>query len=184
VADVADEEAVKNVAEAVSTWDVLVMNAGYFPSPTPIAKADVGDYWKGYEVCIRFNALISVPTLILSLQTNLKSLVIFVKYFFPTANPTRAAALAVISGSLVMPTKMLLGMSAYQNSKLAVIKTMEYLALENPNIFCASVHPGMVDTALFRKSGATPEVLPMDDGESFPVCVFLTRAWACCVGGF
>lgn len=96
----------------------------------------------------------------------MKSLLIFSKYFFPSANPARASVLATISGSMVMDPKILAGLSAYQNSKLAVVKTIEYLAVENPNIFCASVHPGMVDTTLFRKSGATPEALPMDDGES------------------
>lgn len=57
VADVTDEEAVKKIADAVGTWDVLVLNAGYTTAPTPAAKADIGDYWKAYEVstplCIR-----------------------------------------------------------------------------------------------------------------------------------
>lgn len=95
----------------------------------------------------------------------MKSLILFAKYFFPKANPIRAAALAVISGSIVLPAKTLLGLSAYQNSKLAIVKTIEYPTLENPNMFCAAVHPGMVDTAIFRKSGVTPDMLPMDDGE-------------------
>lgn len=101
----------------------------------------------------------------------MKSAIIFAKYFFPTANPARASLLAVISGSIVMPTKMLVGLSAYQNSKLALIKTVEYLAVENPNIFCAAVHPGMVDTDIFRKAGATPDALPMDDRKCLRCCV-------------
>jgi len=80
--------------------------------------------------------------------------------------------LAVVSGSIVLPTKMLIGLSAYQNSKLALIKTVEYLSVENPNIFCSAVHPGMVDTKIFRKSGATPEVLPMDTGK-YPLICFM-----------
>jgi NAD(P)-dependent dehydrogenase (short-subunit alcohol dehydrogenase family) len=74
-----------------------------------------------------------------------------------------------------MPTKMLLGLSAYQNSKLAVVKTMEYLALENPNIFCVAVHPGMVDTDIFRKSGATPDMLPMDNGRLLSIYYLLSN---------
>ncbi|KAF2870142.1 hypothetical protein BDV95DRAFT_575156 [Massariosphaeria phaeospora] len=143
-ADVTDDAAVQKVADAVGTWDVLVLNAGYLPSPAPIAKADVGDYWKAYE-------------------TNVKGAIVCSKVLFPSANTSGAAALAVVSGSLVMPVKMTVSMSAYQCSKFAMIKTMEYLAAENPNVFCASVHPGMVDTNIFRKSGATPDALPMDD---------------------
>lgn len=45
-----DEEAVRKIADSVGAWDVLVLNAGYLPAPTPAAKADVGDYWKAYEV--------------------------------------------------------------------------------------------------------------------------------------
>ena len=45
---------------------------------------------------------------------------------------------------------------------MAVVKKLEVLAAENPSIFVANVHPGMVDTEIFRKSGATPELLPMD----------------------
>ena len=102
------------------------------------------------------------PSADISKKTNVKSTLLFAKYFFPTANPERASTLSVTSGSIVMPTKMFLGLSGYQTSKLAVVKMMEYLSLENPNIFCSSVHPGMVDTDIFRKSGATPDMLPMD----------------------
>lgn len=56
-------------------------------------------------------------------KRNVNFTMIFAKYFFPRANPTRAA-LAVVSGSVVFPINMLLRLSAYQNSKQAVIKTM------------------------------------------------------------
>ena len=61
---------------------------------------------------------------------------------------------------------MLPGLSAYISSKLAQVKMLEFLAAENPNVFVASVHPGMVETAIFRKSGAKAEQLPMDKGKS------------------
>ncbi|RYP63001.1 hypothetical protein DL771_009486 [Monosporascus sp. 5C6A] len=50
----------------------------------------------------------------------------------------------------------------YLASKLAVSKTVEFLAHENPDIFFASIHPGVVDTDVFRKSGATPDMMSMD----------------------
>lgn len=69
------------------------------------------------------------------------------------------------AGGAVFPPASLPGASAYLTSKMAMVKTLEFLAVENPNVFVASVHPGMVDTAVFRKSGAKPEMLPMDSGE-------------------
>ncbi|KAL9592171.1 MAG: hypothetical protein Q9179_006987 [Wetmoreana sp. 5 TL-2023] len=47
-------------------------------------------------------------------------------------------------------------------SKVVVVKVLEFLAVESPNIFIASLHPGIFDTALFRKSGLMPKMLPMD----------------------
>ena len=68
-------------------------------------------------------------------------------------------------GPIALPPAAVAGLSAYICSKTAMVKTLEFVAAEDPELFVASVHPGMVDTALFRRSGATPEMLPMDDGE-------------------
>jgi NAD(P)-dependent dehydrogenase (short-subunit alcohol dehydrogenase family) len=117
VGDVTDEVAMQKVVNEVGSWDVLVFNAGYFSSPAAAAKADIGDYWKAYEV--RFPIIMSFMRSIIltSWKVNVKSVIICAKAFFPTANPTRASALAVISGSLVLPPAMLVGMSAYKCSK-------------------------------------------------------------------
>ncbi|KAL8896132.1 MAG: hypothetical protein Q9192_003244 [Flavoplaca navasiana] len=64
---------------------------------------------------------------------------------------------------MCMPPAMLGGVSAYIGSKTAQVKLLEFAAAEHPNIFVAAVHPGMVDTAMFRKSGAQPESVPMDN---------------------
>lgn len=50
VADVADEEAVRKVAQAVGGWEVLVLNAGIAPTPAPIAETKISDWWRGFEV--------------------------------------------------------------------------------------------------------------------------------------
>ena len=73
--------------------------------------------------------------------------------------------LGVTSGAQAFPTAHLPGLSAYMTSKVAQVKMLEFLAAENPNLFVASVHPGMVDTSVFRKSGATPDMVPIDSGE-------------------
>ncbi len=69
------------------------------------------------------------------------------------------------AGAIALPTKQVVGLSGYLTSKLAQIKTLEFLAAENPKMFVCSVHPGMIETDIFLKSGATPEMLPMDKGK-------------------
>jgi short-subunit dehydrogenase len=97
-------------------------------------------------------------------QTNVKGTMTAANVFLPTANPTHAALLGLTTGTVSLPTVMLPGLSAYISSKLAQVKLLEFLAAENPNVFVASVHPGMVETAVFTKSGAKAEALPMDKG--------------------
>ena len=86
------------------------------------------------------------------------------KAFLPTANPSRAAILGVTTGTSGLPPAMLSGLSAYISSKLAQVKFLEFLGAENPHIFVASVHPGMVETDMFQKSGGHAEAMPMDKG--------------------
>ncbi|RYP75173.1 hypothetical protein DL769_003869 [Monosporascus sp. CRB-8-3] len=141
--DVTDEIAVKNIADNIISWNVFVHCAGYIHTAMPAAQAEIQDYWASYEV-------------------NVKSTIVLVKYLLPKANPTNAAVLCMTAGGISFPTKMLVGLSGYLASKLAVSKTMEFLAHENPDIFFASIHPGNVDTDIFRKSEATPDMVPMD----------------------
>jgi NAD(P)-dependent dehydrogenase (short-subunit alcohol dehydrogenase family) len=49
-ADVTDDAAVKKIADAVGTWDAILHCAGYVNKPTPVASADLEDYWKAFEV--------------------------------------------------------------------------------------------------------------------------------------
>jgi len=69
-----------------------------------------------------------------------------------------------------MPTKMLVGLSGYLVSKLALAKTIEFLAVENPHVSFMAYHPGIVDTDIFRASGATPDGMPMDTRMSYGRC--------------
>ena len=51
VADLTKADQLKVAAEAIGKWDILVLNAGYLPTPTPIATADPKEWWLGFEVC-------------------------------------------------------------------------------------------------------------------------------------
>lgn len=57
---------------------------------------------------------------------------------------------------------MLPGLSGYISSKLAGVKLLEFVAAEQPNVFVASLHPGLVETNIFSKAGAKKEMMPMD----------------------
>lgn len=87
-----------------------------------------------------------------------------VKAFLPTAISSGAAILGVTTGVISMPPAMLPGLSAYISSKSAQVKLLEFVAAENPNLFVATVHPGMIETAMFSKSGGQAAALPMDKG--------------------
>jgi NAD(P)-dependent dehydrogenase (short-subunit alcohol dehydrogenase family) len=50
VADVADDVAVTAAADKIGSWDVLVANAGYIPSPEFIAGSNAEEWWKTFEV--------------------------------------------------------------------------------------------------------------------------------------
>ncbi|KAK8102374.1 oxidoreductase YciK [Apiospora sp. TS-2023a] len=126
--------------------------------PRPIVQADVADYWTAYEV-------------------NVMSIILLAKHLFPLA-AKGASVVTVPAGAVAFPAAMTAGLSGYLVSKLALIKTVEYLAVENPDLNVTAVHPGMVDTAIFRGSGATPEspMVHMDTPQLFAgLCLWVTR---------
>ena len=52
VVDIVDEHKLRDVAQDVGHWDVLVLNAGLGMKPAMIAEADVNVWWRVFEVCI------------------------------------------------------------------------------------------------------------------------------------
>lgn len=99
------------------------------------------------------------------------------KVFLPTANPSHASIIALTT-AVVLPPTMLPGLSAYITSKLAVVKLVEFLSAENPNLFVAALHPGMVNTDILQKTGVDIANIPIDSGSWFcgrhiPVCRLL-----------
>lgn len=90
------------------------------------------------------------------------------KSLLPTANTTHATVIGY-TAAITFPAAMLPGLSAYAISKLAIVKLMEYIVAENPSIFTAALHPGMVETDIFKASGTDPAAVPLDSG----MCLFL-----------
>jgi hypothetical protein len=51
------------------------------------------------------------------------------------------------------------------SSKVTQVKVMEFLAVENPDMFVRSVHPGLHDTKIFKASTGSVYKLPIDTCE-------------------
>ncbi|KAJ4340194.1 hypothetical protein N0V95_007575 [Ascochyta clinopodiicola] len=142
-ASVTDEVRLQEIAETVGAWDILILNAAHRLTPGPIVGASLQDWWQHYE-------------------TNVKSVVIASQTFIPTAK-SAAALYAITAGAFVMPPAYTPGLSGYLSSKVAQSKVLEFVAAENPNLFVSTIHPGMIETDVFRSSGADPKQLPMDN---------------------
>lgn len=145
IADIADENEVQNAATEVGAWDVLVLNAGVQPQSKPVAKTSVTEWWRTFE-------------------TNVKGSLVTCHALLPSHRAS--ASIVAITSSLAQfdPSMDLAkGASAYSASKIAQMKLLEHVAAENPDIFVASMHPGIVATDM--PAGAKMEVpeTVMDD---------------------
>jgi NAD(P)-dependent dehydrogenase (short-subunit alcohol dehydrogenase family) len=63
-----------------------------------------------------------------------------------------------------LPPAFARGLSGYFTSKVAQNKIIEFLAVENPGIFFCAVHPGVVETKIFRDAGLDKQNMPVDSG--------------------
>ncbi|PQE21494.1 short chain dehydrogenase protein [Rutstroemia sp. NJR-2017a BBW] len=150
VADVTKADSLKSAAAAVGKWHALVLCSGYCPKPSPIPSSEEDEWSKGFEINVKGTFLVS-------------------RAFLPTADSSQATFLGITSDVSLMPAAYLPGLSSYVSSKLAQAKLYEFLAAENPNIFVATIHPGMIETDNFNRTGASPESLPMDKDRVFLV---------------
>ncbi|KAK4653880.1 putative secondary metabolism biosynthetic enzyme [Podospora pseudocomata] len=152
--------------ELASRWghiDILVNNAGYLAPFVPLGEGDKDDWWLTWEVNVRGVYWVIRALLPLILKSKDKTIV----------NLTSVGALALTPGA-----------SAYQPSKLAVLRLSEYLMVdyESRGLLVYSVHPASAATDLANNMPAeivqavchdTPELA----GDSI---VFLTserREW-------
>ncbi|PTB66820.1 NAD(P)-binding protein [Trichoderma citrinoviride] len=145
--DLSKEDQVKDLfrqINKVSFLDILVANAGYLPTPGPLASSETSEWWKGYEI----NAL---GTYLLA------------KYFLNQSQPVRGKPvfIGVNTGAAHMGPAA--GpMSGYVSSKLATASVVEFLQAENPNIKAFNVSPGIVKSEMADKANLMP---PQDSPE-------------------
>jgi NAD(P)-dependent dehydrogenase (short-subunit alcohol dehydrogenase family) len=85
------------------------------------------------------------------------------KHFLPTRKPN-ASFVAVSTAAVNFPIAMQSGSSAYTSSKLAMISFFQFIAAETPDLQVVTIHPGLIDTAMARKSEMIG-TLPLDDSK-------------------
>lgn len=85
--------------------------------------------------------------------------------FLPSHNPD-ASVVGINSNLMTVPASSPLaaGASAYCCSKFAQAKMLEYLAVEHPDVFVVSAHPGIVETDMLKASLMQPDPAMLDDG--------------------
>ncbi|KAH7407621.1 hypothetical protein BKA64DRAFT_693803 [Cadophora sp. MPI-SDFR-AT-0126] len=136
-ADVTDKDsldkAFSQFAKNLGSIDVLVSNAGYF-SKADLSSADGDDWWRSFEVDVKgsFNT---------------------VQAFIPHAKPD--AAVLSVNAALAHTQPALPRISSYITSKLASARLHECLQVEHPELRVVSVHPGIAESAMTERFGAS-----------------------------
>ncbi|RYP41862.1 hypothetical protein DL767_000691 [Monosporascus sp. MG133] len=120
------------VAEVNSKWglvDILINSAGYLAPFEPLGVSDMDEWWRTWEVNVRGVYWVVRALLPLLLRSADKTIV----------NLTSVGALALTPGA-----------SAYQPSKMAVMRLTEYLMVDymKQGLLAYSVHPASVPTDL------------------------------------
>ncbi|KAL8996042.1 MAG: hypothetical protein Q9169_004354 [Polycauliona sp. 2 TL-2023] len=136
VMDVCDRASLDSAASTVrDAWgrlDILINNAAYLAPFISLADGDEEDWWHTWEVNVRGVYWLTKALLPLMLTGGDKTVI----------NLTSTGALALTPGA-----------SAYQPSKLAVMRLTEYLMVDyiHQGLLSYSVHPATVATNLARR---------------------------------
>ena len=134
-ADQTNESQVAAAAEKVTSQfgrlDILINNAGYLETWKPIASSDVADWWKTFEVNVKGVYLMDRALIPLLLKGGDKTIIVVTS----------------MGAHVVVPAG-----SAYQTTKLAVIRLNNFLVAEygEQGLLAYAVHPGGVPTELAK----------------------------------
>lgn len=120
--DIEDLPAVKQVADEIGPWDVLVANAGYLSEPVSLVDADPGEWWKSFEV-------------------NVKGVFNLAHSFLPKRR--EGSTLIGVSAGSIQIDAMARNYSAYNSSKFAEVKLLEIVEKEVEDLHVVTMHPGV-----------------------------------------
>ncbi|KIW28106.1 uncharacterized protein PV07_07790 [Cladophialophora immunda] len=127
----------------LGAWDVFANCAGYLPDLTTLTGADEDDWWKAFEINVKFSAH-------------------FAKHFLPKCRPN-ATYISTNAAACHLRASHFPKTSSYLASKLAMAKLDEYLAEENPRLRVFTVHPGVIATRMTEKVLGNLSQLPAGD---------------------
>ena len=145
------------VAKAFDHVDIVINNAGVLERFRPIADSDPDEWWRTWEV-------------------NVKGVYLMARSFLPLLLKSQEKTMIVVSS--VAATMTSPGGSAYQTSKLAVLRLNEFLMQEygQQGLIAYGVHPGSVMTELSFQLPKHMQAVFIDSPDlAGDTLVFLTR---------
>ncbi|OQE46890.1 hypothetical protein PENCOP_c001G06772 [Penicillium coprophilum] len=127
--DVMDQDSVEAAAKVLKTefgrCDILINNAGVLGTLTPVADSDPAHWWNIFEINLRGSYLVS-------------------RAFLPLLLASEGGRKTVINVSSVGAHLINPAASAYQTSKLALLRLSQFLDREyaNKGLVSICIHPG------------------------------------------
>jgi NAD(P)-dependent dehydrogenase (short-subunit alcohol dehydrogenase family) len=143
--DTTSEESVdaakKRAEREIGRLDVLINNAGIFPEVKLLADSNVDTWWRTFDV-------------------NVKGPYLTCRAFLPLLLASEGGLKTIVNVSSVGAHVVVPNLSAYQTSKLAVVRMSEFIAKEyaDQGIICVSIHPGNIITDILGPDGPPEEL--------------------------
>ena len=120
---ISNTAAIKSIiATKIESWDVLLLNAGYLPSPCPLLEADLNDWGSAWS-------------------TNFSGNLQILQLLLPKRRPD-ASVLGTNTCGISLATEWCVGLLPYVASKIAFAKALEVLTAEVKDCHFVSFHPG------------------------------------------
>lgn len=138
------EDAAALVEKEFGKLDILLINAGILGPPALVADSDPEQWWETWNVNLKGPYLVTRAFLPLMLKGGDKTII----------------TTASVGAHVVVPS-----LSAYQPSKLAVLRFMEFVSKEygNKGVTAFAIHPGNIPTEIVGgPEGLRPELKPSE----------------------
>ncbi len=136
------DDAAKIVEKEFGGLDILIINAGIFGAMKPIAESEPEEWWNTWDVNVKGPYLTTRAFLPLMLKGGDKTII----------------ATSSCGAHLTLP-----GLSAYQTTKLAVVRLMQFVDAEyaEKGVVAFSIHPGNIPTDIVGgKEGLSDWMVP------------------------
>lgn len=134
-ADITDEVAITSVFQSFGAPDILVNNAGVFPDEGSFVRSNLTNWFSGFHVNVFGTANVT-------------------QKFLQAKSPQKSAIVLNVTSRAAHMRFPLVGWSGYSGSKMGQARIFENIRFEHPEVHFVNVHPGMIDSDGFVRSGA------------------------------